>query len=78
MQGVEHNGHEAQTFLELVLHLLGEFRRSLEPILVTPLQADVLLYRHRDAKLNDIAADLGSGDPRPGPQMLADQATRTP
>ena len=78
MRGVEHNGHEAQTLLELVLQLHGEFRRSLEPIRVTPLQAGVLLYRHRDAKLKDIAADLGSGDPRPGPHMLGDQATRTP
>ena len=31
MQGVEHNGHEKLTLLELVLQLHGEFRRSLEP-----------------------------------------------
>lgn len=32
MRGVEHNGHEKLTLLELVLQLHGEFRRSLEPI----------------------------------------------
>lgn len=35
MRGVEYNGHE-ETLLELVLRLEGEFRRSLEPIRVTP------------------------------------------
>jgi DNA-binding MarR family transcriptional regulator len=60
MQGIEHNGHEALTLLELVLRLEGEFRRSLEPIRVTPLQAGVLLYlqRHMDAKLTDAADAL--------------------
>ena len=60
MQGVEHNGHEKLTLLELVLRLQGEFRRSLEPIRVTPLQAGVMLYlrRHADAKLTDAAAAL--------------------
>jgi len=48
------------TLLELVLRLEGEFRRSLEPIRVTPLQAGMLLYlqRHTDAKLTDAAAAL--------------------
>ena len=47
--------------LELVLQLHGEFRRSLEPIRVTPLQAGVLLFlrRHADAKLTDAADALG-------------------
>ncbi|HEV8325843.1 MAG TPA: MarR family transcriptional regulator [Nitrospiraceae bacterium] len=60
MHGIEHNGDEELTLLELVLQLHGEFRRSLEPIRVTPLQAGVLLYlhRHRDAKLMDAAAAL--------------------
>jgi hypothetical protein len=60
MHGVEHNSHEKLTLLELVLQLHGEFRRSLEPIRVTPLQAGVILYlhRHRDAKLMDAAAAL--------------------
>jgi len=60
MQGVECNGDEALTLLELVLRVQGEFRRSLEPIRVTPLQAGVMLYlgRHADAKLTDAAAAL--------------------
>ena len=60
MQGVEHNGHEKLTLLELVLQLHGDFRRSLEPIRVTPLQADVLLYlqRHIDASVTDAATAL--------------------
>jgi DNA-binding MarR family transcriptional regulator len=61
MRSVKHSGHEKQTLLELVLRLEGEFRRSLEPIRVTPLQAGVLLFlrRHADAKLTDAAAALG-------------------
>jgi len=60
MHGVEHNGHEELTLLELVLRLHGEFRRSLEPIRVTPLQAGVLLFlgRHVDATLTDAASAL--------------------
>jgi len=60
MQGVEHNGREKLTLLELVLRVQGEFRRSLEPIRVTPLQAGMLLYlqRHTDAKLTDAADAL--------------------
>jgi len=60
MRGVEHNGDKQLTLLELVLRVQGEFRRSLEPIRVTPLQAGMLLYlqRHTDAKLTDAAAAL--------------------
>ena len=60
MRSVEHNGHEALTLLELVLRLEGEFRRSLEPIRVTPLQAGVVLFlqRHAEARLTDAAAAL--------------------
>lgn len=52
---------EKPTLLELVLRLEGEFRRSLEPIRVTPLQAGMILFlcRHADAKLTDAAASLG-------------------
>jgi len=61
VQEVKHSGHEELTLLELVLQLHGEFRRSLEPIRVTPLQAGVILFlrRHTDAKLTDAAASLG-------------------
>ena len=56
---------EALTLLELVLQLHGEFRRSLEPIHVTPLQAGVMLYlsRHADAKLTDASTALGVRSP---------------
>ena len=61
MRSIKHSGHEKLTLLELVLQLHGEFRRSLEPIRVTPLQAGVMLYlsRHADATLTDAAASLG-------------------
>lgn len=60
MRSDKHNGDEALTLLELVLRVQGEFRRSLEPIRVTPLQAGMMLYlgRHADAKLTDAAAAL--------------------
>src|SRR6266849_8604175 len=60
MRGVEHKGHEELTLLELVLQLHGEFRRSLEPIRVTPLQAGVLLFirRHANARMTDTATAL--------------------
>ncbi len=61
MRRVAHNGDEKPTFLELVLGLEGEFRRSLGPTGVTPLQAGLILYlqRHMDANLTDAAASLG-------------------
>jgi DNA-binding MarR family transcriptional regulator len=61
MRSVMHNGREELTLLELVLQLHGEFRRSLEPIRVTPLQAGVLLflYRHAEARVTDAAVALG-------------------
>jgi len=62
MQDRKHNGAKEPdtTLLELVLRVQGEFRRHLEPIRVTPLQAGVILYlqRHRDAKLTDAADAL--------------------
>ena len=65
MRSVTHNGHEKLTLLELVLRLEGDFRRSLEPIRVTPLQAGVILFlcRHPDAKLTGAAAALGVSSP---------------
>ncbi len=61
MRGVTYNDHEALTLLELVLQLHCEFRRSLEPIRVTPLQAGMLLFlrRHAEANVTDAAAALG-------------------
>ena len=52
MHGVKHKSHEELTLLELVLQLHGEFRRSLAPIGVTPLQAGVLLYVRRQTGTN--------------------------
>jgi DNA-binding MarR family transcriptional regulator len=61
LRRVTHNGREKLILLEVVLQLHGEFRRSLEPIRVTPLQAGVLLFlcRHAEARVTDIAAALG-------------------
>jgi DNA-binding MarR family transcriptional regulator len=60
MRGVKHTSHEELTLLELVLQLYGEFRRRLESIRVTPLQAGVLLFlrRHAEANLTDAAVAL--------------------
>ena len=54
------NGHENLTTLERVLQLHGQFRRSLEPLRVTPLQAGVLLFlrNHPEAKVTDAADAL--------------------
>jgi hypothetical protein len=51
------NGHADVTTLERVLQWHGQFRRSLEPHRVTPLQAALLLFmsRHAEAKLTDAA-----------------------
>ena len=50
------------TQLERVLWLQGQFRRELEPIGVTPLQAGVLLYvyvrRHTETNMTKTAAAL--------------------
>jgi DNA-binding MarR family transcriptional regulator len=45
------------TLLESALRLQGEFRRSLEPIQVTPLQAAMILFlrRHEDGRVSDLA-----------------------
>ena len=61
MRDVTRKGREEPTLLELVLRLHGDFRRRLEPLRVTPLQAGVLLFlcRHAEARVKDIAAALG-------------------
>jgi DNA-binding MarR family transcriptional regulator len=48
------------TLLELVLRLHGDFRRSLEPLHVTPLQAGMLLFlrRHTETRVTDAATAL--------------------
>jgi hypothetical protein len=61
-----HHGQKetGSTLLELLLQLHGEFRRSLEPIRVTPLQAGVILFlrRHAEANVTDAAAVLEQSD----------------
>ena len=59
-RAVKH-GYEDLTILERVLQLHGQFRRSLEPLRVTPLQAGVILFlrRHADANVTDAATVLG-------------------
>jgi DNA-binding MarR family transcriptional regulator len=59
------NSDEHLTLLELVLQLHGEFRRRLEPIRVTPLQAGMLLFlrRHAEARLTEAAASLRVREP---------------
>ena len=59
-RAVKH-GYEDLTILERVLQLYGQFRRSLEPLGVTPLQAGVILFlrRHADANVTDAATALG-------------------
>jgi len=58
-RAVKH-GYEDLTILERLLQLRGQFRRSLEPIRVTPLQAGVLLFlrRHAEARVTDTATAL--------------------
>jgi DNA-binding MarR family transcriptional regulator len=60
MSGVKHESQDKPSLLEVVLRMHGDYRRRLEPIGVTPLQAGVMLYLHRhpDAKLKDTAAAL--------------------
>ena len=54
------NADEELTLLERVLQLHGDFRRSLDPIRVTPFQAGVLLFlrRYLDARVTDVATAL--------------------
>ena len=61
MPRVKPQGQVTPTRLELMLQLHGDFRRILEPIRVTPLQAGVLLFLHRqaEARVTDSATALG-------------------
>lgn len=70
------SGDRPVTVLELVLRLHGEFRRRLEPIRVTPLQAGVMLYLHRcaDARVTEAAKALRVKPPRSDTQEMGDQA----
>jgi len=56
------------TLLEVMLRVHGEFRGRLAPLRVTPLQAGVLLYLHRqgEAKLKHVAAAVQVQSPTLG------------
>ena len=60
MREVSNNGQEELAFLALVLQLHREYRRNLETIDVTPLQAVVLLFLrcHAESSVMDAAAAL--------------------
>lgn len=60
MASAKHKAQDDLTLLEVALQLHGEFRRRLDPIRVTPLQAGVILYleRHVDANMTNVAAAL--------------------
>jgi DNA-binding MarR family transcriptional regulator len=66
------NGKKNVTLLEAVLRLQGDFRRRLEPLGVTPLQAGILLYlqRHPGAKVKDTAAALAVQPPTVSAMIL--------
>jgi len=68
---------ETGTLLEGVLQLHGAFRRSLEPLRITPLQAGAILYLHRHgaAKLKDVAAAL-SVMPATASQVMKDLVSK--
>ncbi len=57
MGSFEQKRAEKSTLLESVIRLQGEFRRSLEPLHVTPLQAAMILFlhRHEDGRVSDLA-----------------------
>ena len=48
----DHLTPETSTRLEQVLWMHGQYRRRLEPLGVTPLQAGLLLFLHRQADAN--------------------------
>lgn len=57
--------HKEETLLERVLQVHGKFRRSLEPLRVTPLQAGVMLFlrRRAEATMTEAAAALRVSPP---------------
>ena len=60
MRRTARNGDEKWILLVLLLRLVGDFRKILKPLRVTPSQAGVLLFlrRHADANVTDAATAL--------------------
>ena len=65
MPKVEHTSQDKPTLLEVVLRVQGDFRQCLAPLHVTPLQAGVMLFLHRqsDASMTVTAAGVGVEPP---------------
>ena len=65
MPGDKEESQDKPTLLEVVLRVHGDFRRRLESIGVTPLQASMVLYlqRHVDVNMKDTAAGLDVRSP---------------
>jgi DNA-binding MarR family transcriptional regulator len=61
MRRAARNGDEKRILLVLLLRLVSDFRKILEPLRVTPSQAGVLLFlrHHADARVTDTATALG-------------------
>ena len=58
---VEHKSQDEPTLLEVVLRVQGEFRQHLAPLHVTPLQAGVILYLHRQREATATETAVGVG-----------------
>jgi DNA-binding MarR family transcriptional regulator len=71
MRKAAHNGKQNMTLLERVLQLNGVFRRRLEPLGTTPLQAGMILYlqRHPGAKVKATATALAIQPPTVSPMV---------
>ena len=65
MPAVTHKDQDKPTLLEVVLRVQGDFRQCLAPLRMTPLQAGVILYLHRqkEASMTDTAAGMGVAGP---------------
>ena len=65
MRGLEHTGQDKPTRLEVALGLQGDFRIQLAPLRLTPLQAGVMFYLHRqrEAQMTETAGGVGVEGP---------------
>jgi DNA-binding MarR family transcriptional regulator len=61
MRRAARTGDDKRILLVLLLRLVGDFRKTLEPLRVTPSQAGVLLllHHHADARVTNTATELG-------------------
>ena len=61
MRRAGRNGDKKRILLVLLLRLVGDFRKILEPLRVTPSQAGVILFlrHHANARVTDTATAVG-------------------